>query len=68
MYPKPSSLWPASEPGSSWPPGRSRLPVIACNEMMHWLFCMPSVFWSTARPHMMAAGLALAYMRAASLM
>ena len=42
------------------------MPVMACNEMMHWLFCMPSVFWSTARPHRMAAGLAVAYMRAAA--
>jgi len=29
---------------------------------------MPSVFWSAARPHWMAAGLAWAYMRAAAQM
>ncbi len=64
--PKPDSLWPAPVPGRIWPPGTSRLPVMAIRATVTWPCCMPSVFWSAARPHWMAPGLAEAYMRAAA--
>ena len=49
------------------PPGLSMLPVMAIMARQQKPIWMPLGFWSTARPHCSAAGLAVAYRRAASM-
>ena len=56
-----------SSTGKMLPPGTSTLPVIWNRPTMAWPAGRASFTMSTARPHCMAAGLALASMRAALL-
>ena len=50
------------------PPGTSRLPVIDHRWVMAWAMVVPEGPMSIGTPHWMAAGLAVAYMRAAATM